>query len=114
MSVAALLGASLRVALLAAPSGLERVLAAAPLAPALAICEALALGLFRAGTEPLVLTGAALLTWLVSRSLPAPERSLAAETLEWWRSATPLARVVCGALAGGLAGWAAWNLYRPA
>lgn len=113
-SVAALVGASVRVTSLAAPSGLERALAAAPLAVALAICQALALGLFSAGTEPMALTGAALLTWLVSRSLPAPERSLAAETVEWWRSATPGARIVCGALAGALVGWAAWNLYRPA
>ena len=112
-SVAALAGASVRVASLAAPSGLERVLAAAPLAAALAVCQALALGLFSVGTEPLALTGAALLTWLVSRWLPAPERSLTAEVVEWWRRATTGGHVICGALAGVLAAWVAWNLYRP-
>jgi hypothetical protein len=112
-SVAALVGASVRVASLAAPSGLERVLAAAPLAVALAISQALALGLLGAGTEPLALTGAALLTWLLSRRLPAPARSLSGEVVEWWGRGTTGGRVVCGGIAGLLAAWAAWNLYRP-
>lgn len=113
ISVAALIGASVRVASLAAPSGLERVLAAAPLAAALAVCQALALGLVGAGTEPLALTGAALLTWLGSHFLPAPERSLTAEAVEWWGRGTTGGRVVCGALVGLLSAWAAWNLHRP-
>jgi hypothetical protein len=102
-----------RVASLVAASGLERALAAAPLAAALAACQALALGLIGAGSEQLALAGAALLTWLVSRLLPAPERSLTAEVVEWWGRKTTGGRVISGALAGLLAAWAAWNLHRP-
>jgi hypothetical protein len=38
---------------------------------------------------------------------------LVAEALEWGRRATSRTRILGGAVAGALAGWAAWNLYRP-
>ena len=109
----ALVGAGIRLASLAAPSGLERLLAAAPIAAALAVCQAVLLGLVGLGTEPLVLAAAACLTWLASRRLGAPDPGVPREAWAWWGEATPAARIAIGAGAGVITGWAAWNLYRP-
>ena len=68
VSLAALWGAGVRVASLAAPGGLERAVAAVVLAAAVAVVEALALGLVGLGSDPLALGAAACLTWLAARS----------------------------------------------
>jgi hypothetical protein len=88
LALAALGGSSLRIASLAAPAGSLRVLAAAPIAAATAVLEALLLGLVGLGTNPIALTAAAGLTWVVARALlPAPAVSPWWELGEWWRRA---------------------------
>jgi len=112
-SIAALGGSAVALASLAAPSGLERVLAAAPVAAALAVCQALLLGLVSLGTEPLALAAASGLTWLACRRLAVPERRVLGEVLTWWAQASTAMRMAAGAGLGAITAWAAWNLYRP-
>jgi hypothetical protein len=62
-AVTALGAAALRVASLASPGGLERVVAAAPLFVAAAVAEALALGAVGLGGSGLALAALAVMTW---------------------------------------------------
>lgn len=115
LSVAALAVAALRVASLLAPPGLARGLAAAPLAVAAAVGETLALGLAGLGGDSAMLSGAALLTWLVVRTTtPAPTQSMSSELLRWWRERSAAERAAVGALGGGVLIWAVWQLRVPA
>lgn len=115
LSIAALAGASLRLASLTGSSGIDRVIAALPLAAAAAVLEALALGLLGLGTDPLALGGAAAATWLLARAcVPAPSARAAEELAAWWRGRGPLARMGAGALAGALLAFGAWALRYPA
>lgn len=114
-SVAALVAAAFRVASLAAPAGLERVLATAAIAVAAAVAQALALGLVGLGSSSLALCAAALLSWLAARLLvPAPELGAAAELAAWWSRTDPPLRVGAGAFAGAAGAFAAWLLLYPA
>ncbi len=86
IAVAALAGASLRLGARAVPSGLGRVVAAAPLAVAAAVLESLVLGLVGWGTSTVALLLAALATWAAARHwLPAPARGPGRELAAWWR-----------------------------
>jgi hypothetical protein len=114
VAMLALVAAAIRVASPLAPDGLPRVLAAAPLAVAAAVGEALVLGLAGLGGSPAALTLAAVLTWLTVRALVrAPALAPAGELRTWWLSRPVGARVMVGALAGAAAAWAFWELRHP-
>lgn len=114
LSVAALGGAGLRVASLAAPSGLDRVLAAVTFAACAAVIQAVLLGLVGLGGSPLALAAAACATWLSCRALlPRPRNGAAFELRDWWARLAPRERIAIGALAGAGAAWAAWLLRYP-
>ena len=78
LAAAALGGAAFRAASLAAPGGLERVVAAAPIAVATAVIEALLLGSVKLGGSAPALAGAAVATlvvaWIVLPAPPIPVR----------------------------------------
>jgi hypothetical protein len=114
-AILALGGASLRLASLMAPSGLERVLAWAVLLASTAVLEALALGLAGLGGTSAALTAAAVLTWLaVRRWVPRPEVPVSGELVSWWSGAGPVTRAGVGALAGAVLALIAISLRRPA
>lgn len=99
-SVAALAGAALRVASLAAPDGAARLLAAVALAGAAGVIETLSLGLAGLGGEPLALGGAAIATWILGRVVfPAPRLRPSVELATWLRG---LDRVGWIGLLGGI------------
>jgi hypothetical protein len=115
LAVAALGGAGLRAASLAAPDGLARVVAGIVLAAAAAVAESLLLGLFGIGSSAVALTLAAVATWLAVRLLvPAPPLAPGAELAAWWRGLDLWPRVAVGALAGAFAAWLAWLVRHPA
>ncbi len=104
-----------RVASLAAPRGLERVLATAVLGAAAAVLEALALGLAGLGSEPLALTGAALLTWAAARRwVPNPAHGgPIAELVAFLAGAPTGVRAGLGGLAGLLGALVVFDLQHP-
>lgn len=110
----ALGAAGLRVAALAAPSGLERALAATALAFAAAVCEALLLGLAGLGGSSFALATAAGLTWLAGRfATPAATVGAGSELRAWWGRLSGARRVLTGALAGAWLVWVVWLLRHP-
>lgn len=112
-SAFALLGAGFRLASLAAPSGLERAVAAVVLAAAAAVLESLVLALFALGSSPPALALAALATWLAARRLlPAPASPLG-ELASALRSLRRFERIALGAALGALAAYVLWLLRRP-
>jgi hypothetical protein len=115
LAVAALAGAGLRAASLAAPAGLDRPLAATVLAVAAAVLEALLLGLVGLGGSAVALALAAGATWLAATAvLPAPDFGPGRELLAWWGGLGVRERLLLGALAGALAAWTAWLVRYPA
>jgi hypothetical protein len=115
LAIAALAGAALRVASLTGARGLDRVLAALPLAAAAAVGEGLLLGLARLGTSPVALTLAAGATWPRARTrLPAPSPRPLDELRGWWGGLGPAGRALVGALAGVLVAQTAFLLRFPA
>ncbi len=103
-----------RIADRAAPSGLARAVAAAVLAVALAVLEALVLGLFGLAGEPLVLAAAAAATFAAAhRLLPRPQLGAREELAAWWAARPPRERAGIGGLLGVLLGWTAWQLQHP-
>jgi hypothetical protein len=105
VAVVALGGAALRVGAMAGSRGLERVLVAAPVGVAVAVVEALGLGLVGWGGSPVALVGAALATWLVARLVcPRPLASVRRDSIGWWRGRSRGERLAAGAVCGlGLA-----------
>ncbi len=115
LSIAALGAAGLRVASLAAPRGLERVVTAAVVVCAAAVIQTLLLGLLALGGSPVALALAAGATWLGARLLlPAPALPPGAEVAAWWRDSGLAMRVGLGALAGMGLAWSVWLLRYPA
>ncbi len=112
-AVLALGAAGLRVASLAAPRGLERVIAAAVLAAATAVVEVLLLGLVGLSDSSFVLAAAAGLTWLAARRAPEPELAPRVELAGWWAGLSLPGRLAVGALAGAWLVWQAWLLRFP-
>jgi hypothetical protein len=113
-AVAAMGAAALRVASLAAPGGLERVVAAAPLGVAGAVAWALALGAVGLGGSALALSFCALVTLLVAWwRLPRPAVSLSGELAAWLRGARFGVRLGLAASVGLWAGWVVWGLRYP-
>src|SRR4051812_37874101 len=109
----ALGAAGFRVASLAAPAGLERLLAAAALAAAAAVVEVVVLGLVGLGGSSPALTAAAGLTWLAAKRAPAPALPARTELARWWGSLPLPGRLAAGALAGAYLAWQAWLLRYP-
>ena len=114
LAALALGAGALRVAGRVAPDGLERALVAVVLAVVAAIVTALALGLAGLGTNPVVLTAAAVAMWAAARALvPRPAVAASTELALWWgRLGTPL-KLAVGALCGVFAAWLAWQLRFP-
>src|SRR4051812_8023318 len=112
--VVALAVAGLRLASPLVERGLPRALAAAAFATALAVAEAMLLGLVALGGSSVALTAAALATGAATIAwLPRPVVSASAEIGEWWSALSVFERVVIGALAGAELAWAAWQLLHP-
>jgi hypothetical protein len=110
----ALGAAGLRAASAAAPRGLERALAAAALAFATAVGEALLLGLAGVGANTWALAAAAFVTWLGARlAFPAPAVTVTADLSAWWNRLPGSRRVLAGALAGAWLAWVVWLLRHP-
>ena len=109
----ALGAAGLRVASLAAPRGLERVLSAAALAVATAVVEVLALGSVGLGASSLAIAAAAGLTLAGG---PAGARAGAAGAIElarWWGALPLSGRLATGAVAGAWLACQVWLLRYP-
>src|SRR4051794_36074042 len=101
VSVVALALAGVRLASPLAQRGLPRALAAATFAVALAVAEAILLGLIALGGSTLALTVAALATYGAAFALlPRPQVGLGSELAGWWRSRSLLERAGLGAIAG--------------
>lgn len=114
LSALALGAASLRVASLAAPGGLERAIAVAPIAAGAAGIEMLALGLAGLAGDALVLAAGSVAGWVAARVLlPAPTVRPAEELWRWWRTLTPGQRALTGALAGAGLVLVVWFLRHP-
>lgn len=113
VAVFALVLAARRLASLAVPCGLERVLATASIAAAAAVTEALLLGLVGLGTDPIALTAAACSTWVASHGFPKPKITVLSEVRRWWAEASRFAQALLGGGIGVVISWAAWNIHRP-
>lgn len=113
-SAAALTLGAVRLVSPLAPRGLERAIAAAPVACALAISWALLLGLGELGTNAAALAVAAGVTWAGIRlGLPAPSVPLSQDLAEWWAGRPLPWRAAAGAAAGALAAYAGFLLRHP-
>lgn len=114
LAAAALLGAGLRLASRVAPDGAERAIATVALAAALAVFEALALGIVGWGGSWLALGVAAGATWIAAhQGLPRPAVSARRELTAWWTGLGVAARLLAGALAGAALAWLAWETRHP-
>lgn len=113
-AVASLLGAGVRISSGFARDGLARALSSVVVAACAATLHALGLGVVGLGTDPWVLTAAAVATWLASRRLfSAPELPLGEELRSRWAALGPAARFALGAGMGAGLAWAAWLLSYP-
>jgi hypothetical protein len=114
LAVLALGNAMFRCASRLSPQGLDRAIVAVVLAASVAIVEAIALGLVKLGSDTVVLTIAAGLTWVaVTAALPAPSVPLRTELSRWWTSLHPAGRIAAAALGGAFAVWVVWLLRHP-
>ena len=114
LAVLALGGAALRMVSPVAPDGLVRLVAAAVTGVALAVGEALALGLVSLGGSAPALVAAAVLTWAAAwRWLPRPEVSLRSELAAWWAERSMGERIAACTLAGAALAWLVWQLRHP-
>ena len=115
LAVAGLWHAALLAASRLTPQGLERFLTAVVFAAAVAVAEALALGLAGLGSSPVALCAAAAVTWLAAvRALPSPEIRVRDELAAWWTRRNGAERAGIAALGGAGVGWLAWQLAFPA
>jgi hypothetical protein len=114
LSVAALVGAGLRLGWLCAGRGLDRALGAASFAAAFAVLEAMLLATVDLGSDPLPLSAAAVATWLlVARLVQAPAVPVTEELKSWLRGASKQALVAVAAGVGLALTWTAWSLNSP-
>src|SRR4051794_34285731 len=114
-SVAALSAAAVRAASPIAPTGLARLLVAAPIAATAAVAAAILLGLLALGGSTIALTAAAIATWAFARALlPRPETTPAGELSAWWHRRSPRERALAGAITGAAGAWIVWQLVHPA
>ena len=114
LALAALWASASRLAGATGAAGLDRVLAAAPIAASAACIASLALGLAGIGGEPLALAAAAALGYCAAvLTLPAPAPSTGAQALAGLRAMRPAALVAVAAGAGGGLALVAWFLRHP-
>ena len=113
LNVGVLGAAGWRAAAGAVPGGLERGVAAAVLAGAVAVAEAVLLGLAGLGTSPAALTLASLVVLVLAWRL-VPSSAGGAGLGGWWRGLGLGARAALGAVTGAGLAWAAWQLRYPA
>jgi hypothetical protein len=114
VAIAALGGASLRCSSRLCLAADGRILGAAALAAGFAITEPLLLGLTGHGANPYLLTGAALVTWLVARLLvAAPEITLRHQAAAAWATASSTVRACAGALVALVIGTTIHQLRHP-
>ena len=112
VAVLALARAALLLASTAAQSGLERLIAAVVVGVALAIAQALALGLVGLGSSTVALLVAAGATWAAAElRLPGPEVGAGTELAAWWRGLGAPQRATAAALTGAAAAWLVWQLF---
>jgi hypothetical protein len=115
VSTVALAVAGLRLASTVTERGLPRVIAAAVLATAAAVAEAILLGLAQIGGSTVALTLAALVTAAAALAfVPRPKVRVGDELSDWWHERSALERAGLGAVLGAAAAWAAWQLRHPA
>src|SRR5688500_3565255 len=87
LSTLALAAAALRAASLTGATGLERIVAAAPIAAAVACLECVLLGIVGLGSSPVALALATGVVWLLARRrLPRAEPYVLSELGDWWRA----------------------------
>lgn len=111
VSALALLDGGLRLGSACVERGLERVLATVSFAAAGAVAEAVLLGAFGLGTEPVALLAGSLGLWMVARVLTErPAVRPSDELREWVASAPGPALAAAGALAGIGVAWTVWSL----
>lgn len=114
LAALALGATALCAASLTGADGLQRIVAAAPIAAALACLECVALGVVGLGSSPVALSAAAGLTWVVaSRRLSRPVPSVSSELAEWWGARPKRERACVGAAAGAFLALCAWLLRYP-
>jgi hypothetical protein len=113
LAILALAGAALRVSSRVSPGGLERAVTALVVGVALAVAEALALGLVALGTSPVALSLASAATWVASRALPEPEIALGSELASWWSQRDRLEKAAAAAAAGAFVALTGWLLRYP-
>jgi hypothetical protein len=119
VALAALGGAGLRLAGRLGAGGLERVVAAVPIATSFAVLEALGLGLFSEGSSSWLLAGAAILTWSVVRAAIAdsppghPHQTLADAAVGWWTARSRRTQLVIGGAIGLWLAICAWLVANP-
>jgi hypothetical protein len=123
VALAALGAASLRLAGRLGAGGLQRVVAAAPIGTSLAVLEALGLGLFSVGSSPWLLSGAAVVTWVIVRVTvddlePAPgdgarPAGLVASGADWWGFRKTTERLLVGGAIGLWVAVCAWIVANP-
>ncbi|PTL59922.1 hypothetical protein [Paraconexibacter algicola] len=110
----ALGAAGLRAAAACGADGLLRLVAAAPLAVAVAVAQALALGRVDLAASPVLLLAGAVLAWVLAREvLPAPAAPLLGAWRAWWPAQPQAARFAIGAAAGAWVAWTSWQLRFP-
>jgi len=115
LALLALGAAALRAASTLAPAGLERVLVAAVLGAATVVAETLLLAVVGLGSSPVVLTLAAVVTWLSARAaLPDPAVRPLDEFARATAAAPAVMRLGVGVAAGVLVALVFFLLRHPA
>jgi hypothetical protein len=113
----ALLGlaqAAFRIATRIAPSGLDRAIAALVIGVAIAVVEALALGLVALGTSPVALLAATGVVWAVTlAALPSAPAPPSTELLVWCERQDGLRQAGMAVVGGAYLAWVAWQLRFP-
>jgi hypothetical protein len=118
MLVGALLSfglASVRVASRLTEDPLERVVASAAFVASGIVLDALILGLFGLGANPVVLVASAVVTALLTfNAIGPPAVTLGRQLAKWWVSLHPIARLCAGAGVGAWLAWSVWLMRYPA
>jgi hypothetical protein len=106
--------AALRAVAPAAPRGLERLVAAAPVAASAAVLLALLLGAAGLGGSPAAVAVAIAIVWASAwRLLPAPRVRLRADVASWWERTPAAGRAVVLGLAGAGVAYVSWTFRNP-
>lgn len=113
VSLLALGGFSIRLAATLTPSGLERVVAAASIGAAVAVVEALALGLPGLGGSSAALTSAAVLTWVAGRVLIPRSEKMSPNLAAKWVERSRAEQACLAAVAGVFVAFSGLMLWRP-